>query len=418
MFGKGVLIIVVGFVASFSIYQLNLSRSVMSTTDNFNYYYTRTVVHEQALTAMNFGVNKVWADNTTNANFQIVANQCTSQVQIYEVGLDTVRVCSNTWGHAFDNEYYAQHNKAKKVQDSVVAIFSYKQPISRYFWFTNHEAGVYWISQDTVWGPIHTNHILNTNGDPVFYGKVTAYKGIAPNPTAKGCKAKFYGGWEVGIKNEVPTDMSPLINAATTGNGGAAVNTKSLYNTETTFEFLSNGDIIRTVGAGVADTVSLTDIAPTGVIYSSKDVHVKGTLNGQLTIYSDDDIFIDDNLHYAIDPKVDPTSEDILGLVAKDNVVITNNSANNSDVVIQASIMAVNGSFTAQDYSGRPVAGAIHLTGSVMQNNRGPVGTFSSWSGSITHGFSKRYYFDPRLSSISAPYYPYVRNLHLVSWWE
>ena len=417
MFGKGTLIIVIGFVSAFSLYQLKLSRAVMSASDNFNYYFTRTQVHEQALTAMNFGINKVWADNVTNDSLTVVADGCTSQVQIYEVGLDTVTLKVNTWNYAFDEEHYALYNKPKKVQDSVIAYFAYNQPISRYFWFTNNEAGVYWISKDTVWGPLHTNSVLRTSGSPVFYGKVTAKRGIAPNPTTRGNRAKFYGGWEVGIDNAVPTDMSPLINAATNGNGGAPMNTKSLYNQEVTFEFLSNGKVIRTVSS-TTDTVKITDIAPTGVIYSTRDVRVKGVMNGKLTIYSADDIFIDDDITYADDPLVNPSSDDILGLVANDDVIITNNSANNSNVVIQACIMATNGSFTAQDYNSRPVAGTIRLTGSVMQDRRGPVGTFSWWTNSIMHGFSKRYHFDPRLSSISAPYYPYLRNLHLVAWWE
>lgn len=418
MLGKGALIVVFGFVLAFAVYQLKLSRSVTFTTDNFNSYYIRTLVHEEALSAMNFGINKVWHQNVTADTFNVVANGCTSVVRIFENGLDTVMLKVNSWNYAFVDEYYAQFQKPFKVEDSVFAYFSYSMPISRYFWFTNNEGYVYWITADTVWGPIHTNSVLRTSGSPVFYGKVTAYRGIAPNPTRRGSKAKFYGGWEVGIYNEIPTDMTPLINAATAGNGSAPINTKCIYDKPTSFEFLSDGNVIRVVDSDPPDTVLLTDIAPTGVIYSTKDVRVKGVLNGQLTIYSTDDIWIDDDIIYANDPNADPNSDDILGLIANDKVIVTDNEPNNNDINIQACVMAVNSYFTAQNYGGRPIAGVLRLTGSIVQNRRGGVGTFSRWTNSITHGFSKRYRFDSRLALLSAPYYPYVRNLHLVSWWE
>ncbi len=418
MLGKGSLIIVMAFVVAISTYQLKLNKSVLSASDNFNYYYMRTMVHENALSAMNFGINKVWIDDTTSGNFTVETDLCTSSVSIAPVGMDTVRLRVNAWGYVYDDENYDKYGKPLKVSDSVFAYFAYNTPMSRYFWFTDQEAGVYWITGDTVEGPLHTNGVLRTNGSPVFYGKVSAGGGIAPAPWTGGSRANFYGGWEVGQTIEIPTDMSPLINAAVTGNGAAPTNTKCIYDTETTFEFLSNGDVVRTVGANPADTVTLTNIAPTGVIYSTANVRVKGTFNGQLTIYTENNLRIDDDIVYADDPNVNPNSDDILGLVSANDVIISDNPANNNDVSIQSAIMAVNGSFTAENYSGRPVSGVIRLTGSVVQNSRGPVGTFNKWSGSITHGFNKRYKYDERLAYMSSPYYPFIRVLRLVLWWE
>ena len=44
MFGKGALIMVMGAVIIFSLYQLKLNRSVLSTTDNFNRQFTKTSI--------------------------------------------------------------------------------------------------------------------------------------------------------------------------------------------------------------------------------------------------------------------------------------------------------------------------------------------------------------------------------------
>ncbi len=418
MLGKGSLLIVLAFSLAFSLYQMKISRAVLSTSDNFNRNYIETAVHESALSATNLAVNKVWDQKINSDTFQVVVNQCTSMVNIYPVGTDTIKVKTKAWGYIFDPETDAVNNQPLKLADSVTAYFSYNMPISQYFWFTSNENGVYWISGDTVWGPVHTNTVLNTNGDPVFYGKVTAGKGIAPNPISHGNRAKFYGGWEVGIKVEIPTDMSPLIAAAIAGNGGAAPNEKCIYNQTTTFDFQSDGSIIRTVGTDPPDTVaSLSGIAPTGVIYCSQNVHVKGVFNGQATIYSEGNVYIENDIVYADDPLTNPNSDDLLGLVAANDVIVSDNYANNHDLNVQACVLAVNGSFMAQNYSSRPISGVLRFTGSIVQDNRGPVGQFG-WGGSIIHGYSKRYRFDDRLSTMSPPHFPYVQYLRLVSWWE
>lgn len=422
MFGKGALIYVAGFSLVFAIYTARLSDLTTKASDNFNQYFVENTVHEAAQTAMNFAVNKVWDTSTTADSFYIYDNSCTTFVSISEPNLDTVLVRVNTHSRVFDPEYYVSKGVTKPVEDSIFAYFSYDIPASRYFWFTNTENGVYWIAGDTVWGPIHSNGVLKTNGDPVFYGKVTAHTGINPPPTSHGSDAHFYGGYEIGVDVELPTDMTPMETAALSGNGGAPGsggadwNEKSMYNEEVWFEFLSDGDVIRTIPSiGVLDTVTLTDIAPTGVIQCTENVHVKGELNGQVSIHTDHTIIIENDITYADDPLTNPNSDDILGLVADEDCLIADNPANWADVEIQATIMVPNGSFGAENFSTRPVSGVLYLTGSVVQDSRGPVGTFTH---SVTHGFSKRYYYDPRLQSMAAPYYPTIRELHLVSWWE
>lgn len=418
MFGKGALIWVAGFAMIFSLYSQKLNRLAVTAGDNFNEHYMSTLNHESAMSAMNMAVNDVWANDTDSADMAIYAPPCTSLVTIRPIGLDTIVVRVRSRTQYFDDEYYATDSSTVTLEDSMFAYFSYSTPVSRYFWYTNSDAGVYWITGDTVWGPIHCNHVLRTNGNPVFYGKVTARLGISPNPGGRGNRADFYGGWEVGVDAALPTDMSPLITAANTGNGGAPTNTKCVYDQPLELEFLANGDVIRSVGGGAPDTVTITTIAPTGVIYCSDEIRVKGVLNGQLSVYSDDDIFIDDDLTYAVNPITDPTSDDIMGLISGNgDVIMTDNAPNNSDIDLHATVICPNGSFYAENYNTRPIAGVLSLVGSIAQGERGPVGTFG-WGSSINHGFSKRYYYDERLQSMSAPYFPYVRVLRLVTWWE
>lgn len=418
MSGKGILIAVLGFAAAFATYQIHLQQAVTSTSGNFNMEFSRTLLHQSAASGMNFGINQVWDQDLTTGNFNFVLNGCSTAVSISPVGLDTVMVRAVSRGSVFDAGEEHLYHRAKSVQDSITAYFSYNTPISRFFWFSNDEAGVYWITGDTVQGPVHTRGTLRTSGEPVFYGKVTAFQGINPDPASRSNHAHYYGGWEIGVDSSVPTDLAPLRNAAISGNGGAPYNTRSLYNEPIQLEFLADGRAVRQVGAASPDTVRLSEIAPTGVIYSTGDVRVKGVFDGTLTVLTDGNLWIDDDLVYANDPLADPHADDLLGLVAVNNIYVTDNYANNHDCHIQASLMAVNGSFTAQNYSRRPVAGQLRVEGSIVQNRRGAIGTFNWWSQTIRSGFSKRYRFDDRLQRLSPPYYPYVRQLQLLSWWE
>jgi hypothetical protein len=421
MVGKGALLVVFGFILAFSMYQLKMSHNVLATSDNFVNYYMETLIHESALSAMNLAINKVWDQNVTNDSFMVRTNHCSSRVTIRQTISDTLRVKVKTWGQSFDKDQQIFVEKS----DSIMAFFADSVKLSDFFWFTEEEGNVYWATGDTVWGPIHTNTVIKTWGKPVFYGKVSAKAGITPDPLSKQNKAEYNGGWEIGVDHEIPKDMSQIKNNAIIGNGGlptsggAAYNTKSLYNLPTDFEFLANGDVVRTVSGNPPDTVAFNDIAPKGAIYSTEEIRVKGTFNGNATIYTEKNIYIDDDLVYADNPLINPNSDDLLGLVAENDVLITENTANNNDCNLQACIFAINGNFGAQDYASRPVSGVLRFTGSIAQEHRGPVGTFNSGSGGIKSGFTKRYYYDLRLDDGIAPRnFPALRSLHLVSWWE
>jgi hypothetical protein len=291
-------------------------------------------------------------------------------------------------------------------------------PLTEYFMFTNNSAGLYWVTGCTLWGPYHDNSIMHTLGSPVFYGKVTAKKGINPDPTSKKSKAEYHDGWEVGVDMTIPTDMSHLVNAATAGNGGAPVNSKCIYNTQTSFTFLANGDVIRQVGANPPDTVALTTIAPTGVLYSTADVRVQGTLNGAVTIYTTEDIWIDNDIVYVDNPLNNINSDDILGLVSNKNTWIADNAANNDGINVHASIVTVTGKYLAENWNSRPVA-TEYFIGSIAQNISGAHGV-ANFAGTVLRGFLERMRYDPRYSAgiLYPPNFPGVPKMSLASWWE
>ncbi len=78
MVGKGSIVFVIGFITIFSYYQLKLTKMVAQAADTFNDNFMATMIHESAITVMNFGVNKVWELEISTDSFGIVVANCTT----------------------------------------------------------------------------------------------------------------------------------------------------------------------------------------------------------------------------------------------------------------------------------------------------------------------------------------------------
>ena len=164
------------------------------------------------------------------------------------------------------------------------------------------------------------------------------------------------------------------------------------------------------------------------------DAIVQGNVNSPMTIGSDNNIIIDGTICYTDNVvggqcTATPTwpSTDVLGLVADNYVEINhpvvsdghggyNNASTCSATLgagtptcdlsspyVDAVILALNHSFLVNNYtSGNPL-GTLNMFGTIDENWRGPVGTFSG--SSISTGYAKNYVYDPRLVYLSPPYY-------------
>ncbi len=150
------------------------------------------------------------------------------------------------------------------------------------------------------------------------------------------------------------------------------------------------------------DMVSITAIAIAGVVFSFQDVRTKGVLNGKLTIYSDHNIWIDDNNVHAEDAETNPNSDDPLGLVSGNSVLVSDNPATNSDPHIQASVMSINGFFTLENLRTRSPSRVVDLNGTIAPDVSGPGSVFSPCTGQVVHGFNSSPRFDDRLKSLSS----------------
>jgi hypothetical protein len=163
--------------------------------------------------------------------------------------------------------------------------------------------------------------------------------------------------------------------------------------------------------------------APNGVIFADNAVlRVSGVVKGQYTVgvsgsSGKGDVYLDGDVTYNTNPKTDPHSTDLLGIVANNNVWITDNTANQNNINIDAAIFCQTGGFGAENYSSGSPRGTINLLGGITQHERRAVGTFS-YGGNIATGYNKRYYYDNRLMYSSPPSYPNTGIFEIVSWYE
>jgi len=321
---------------------------------------------------------------------------------------------------------------------------------------------VYWTSLAALNGPVHSNDGLYVCGSPSFLGNTDTYYN-SPTSNNQANALKFGGGGTV--LNPLSCANAPIYGVSSPAQPAAGAllafppaNTSirnqadgvlggqgCLYTGPTTITLNADGTMNVTSpatkstnggctpkGAGFANEIGLPK---NGVIYVQNvpagadpnhsacsgnacfgDVNVSGTLNGQLTIASMDDIDITDNLTYH----QYPGGSDVLGLVADNDVAVVHaaNATVQDDLTIDAAIMSLNHSFYVQNWatgtnaacSGShpcavPGVHSLIVNGVITQEFRGPVGTFSGTPPVLASGYNKLYSYDSRLKYLSPPYF-------------
>lgn len=322
-----------------------------------------------------------------------------------------------------------------------VNVMMQRDPFSKYSYFTDIEPTIYFISGDTLNGPVHTNGTMHIQGSPVFNGMVTSpniWEGSGWNGAHTSTdNPEFKKGSDFSHDPvPLPTDVPDLVNNASSGG--------LKFNEPINVEFNSNGTASISTGTWKDrgykciqrsggkclfgyyipahmewSTATIYDISHTasfnGVISSSEDVYVKGELNGEITLHSEKDVRISGDITYADDPTQNPNSDDMLGIVSGGDVVVESDADRdhgNSDLTIQASIMAMGSSFRVEGYNDHRNRGQLRLLGGLIQKERGPVGLVNG------SGFSKRYTYDDRFLDKTTPGFPRENLYSLVYWKE
>jgi hypothetical protein len=311
----------------------------------------------------------------------------------------------------------ATGRESTNVSTRTLSLLVRTESFARYSYFTNSERlpngnPIWFTSRDHLQGPVHSNDQFNIAGSPVFDGLVSSTAGSInyknPPPTG-GNNPEFNGGLALNAGGiTMPSSVAKLrVAAATSG---------LWYEGNTTIRLQSNGTMLVTnPAAGLVNQP--TSLPANGAVFvNGGDVTVSGTLDGTVSIGTSETILIDNDIRYADNPVVNPDSNDVLGLVAEKNIVVDNTAP--YDITIQASLMALDTSFTVEEWWVGPPKGTLSVYGGIIQSSRGPVGTFSSSTGNKLSGYSKDYVYDERMASTAPPFFPTTGLYEELLWQE
>jgi hypothetical protein len=176
-------------------------------------------------------------------------------------------------------------------------------------------------------------------------------------------------------------------------------------------------------------TAALTDLVKNpsqGIVIGVQngDLHVQGTYSGNITLAAfsksngkSGNVWLDGDLVAHDDPRTNPASNDMMGIVAERYAYIPHDPSRTSSSVltVEASIYTQNGELTAYDFWTPGLQGTFKLYGGVIQNTAGSLGTFNS--GGILTGFNYNIRYDQRFQTRRPPMFP-RQPWKIALWWE
>jgi hypothetical protein len=264
------------------------------------------------------------------------------------------------------------------------------------------------IHDDEVDGRFHSNseiHLLsNRDAKPVFHGRVTtASRRVNTDAPGRVYRDRmFLGGLETGVR----TIMLPKQFVPFPRDTAVADDQIQRFEQDTRLTFYSDGTYRwqdldsaepERVGAVSGDAYYM-------VAAEDKALHIKGTVNGKVLVYSPERIVIEDDLMYARDPGT-VGADDYLGLVSDKSVEIAGPGVTGSgDLRIHASIYAKR-RFVVRNYRSK-ASGTLHIYGSLI-------------AGSVTATeprFATKIEFDRRLDNVRPPSFPLTDRYELQAW--
>lgn len=379
--GKALLIIVLGFSMIFSVVMFNLSANQSRSTEAIVVQYEKWMAHNAAESVTNVAVSKLVQDFTGSASLSGTFNGATYAASAVNVTTDSA-------------------SQAKRIRITAVATYQSEsdttiadlmQPAYSYYYYFSREWPTWKTYQtvDTIPAPIHSNQSIRISGSPVFTGRVSSSN--SGFTTVVSASPNFYGGAEFGTS----AIFSPILS----GLKDSLAAYGDVHNEELWVTFNAAGTFACST-ATIEHTNNVADYKGVKTTNNGNHIHVSGTFTGQFTVLSEDDIYIDDDIRYLTDPRIDPTSTDLLGLVADNDIVINKNTN-----------LEIHSALLTKEYIRVPFRSSLPIKtltilGSIGQRNGEEFGTYVL--GILVSGYNLIHDYDDRLQDRTPPYFPRV----------
>lgn len=282
---------------------------------------------------------------------------------------------------------------------------------SSYAQFVNRWDPDVQLQNDEFEGRFHSNTRINLAYDrkvkPRFHGEVTTSASTINITDRRGRVNRdeiFLGGLQTGVKAiRWPKQVFPLADTAP-----VKEHQVHRFDTDTHITFHADGTYSwQPIEAESApERASISE--DTSYLIAAKNVslHVKGTVNGKVLVYSPKRIVIEDDLVYARHPDETPGADDYLGLVSDKFIdVAPAEITGPGDLVITAAIYAKR-RFAVKGYRSRDNA-LLSIYGSLI------AGSLSA----TEPRYRTRIRFDRRLEKQRPPGFP-MTNRYAVEFWD
>lgn len=281
---------------------------------------------------------------------------------------------------------------------------------SHYAQFVNRWDARVQIHNDELEGRFHSNSGISLAYDrkvrPLFHGKVTTTSRRISVVNSRGSMKRdqiFLGGLQTGVRSiRLPKQFLPF-----PGETEIADDQVHHFIEDTRITFRADGSYVWQPVDSESPPQMANVTGNTMYLIADRkvNIHVKGTVNGKVLVYSPERIVIEDDLVYEQNPEEVPDSDDYLGLVSDKYVDIAPpNITGPGDLLINAAIYAQR-RFAVRGYRYGENA-LLYLYGSLS------VGSLSATE--------PRYYtkirFDQRLERLRPPGFPMTDRYEVESW--
>lgn len=321
----------------------------------------------------------------------------------YSVAIDSVSSGGQTWFTL------SSTGEVSGVKENVTMSGVRQDTWARFaLWYGWGAGPIYFIANEVMTGPVHANTLIYLQNNPTFGDTVSSTR---TNWGQWSANAVFSNGFQLGVLTQslASVNFPALLSNATlviTGQSSITMGGTNVLITNPQRGWITNSYPVST------NTMIYVQTFGTNI----GTVSVGGTnLDGRLTIVAASNIWITNHIGYAANPAT-TNSDDALGLIAQNDVVVRTNAPNNlniyAHIISDSTVTNFSAGFYVQNYNTRPSSGNLTVYGGIVENNRGAVGQGSS-------GFQvKRYTYDTRFATAPPPMYPAVSNVYLWSNWR
>ena len=317
--------------------------------------------------------------------------------------------------------------------------------LTDFLYFTDQEIqpGVgnplWFTDRDVIDGPLFSNDQLSIHGNPTFkYHVTSAYGGVGDNndnhtpsflyyngdsnnhiesdaqSNAPYDTPQFLDGYTLGADQvEYPTLAEVVLDARTTARRDG-ISLAGVYDIELARPDDDTGEpMYGYVSYKISGKETWTDVEISsfnGLLFVNGSCTVSGVLDGQLTIATNGQLWITDDVTYRDSGPDGPNEycDDMLGLVAGSDIIVDDTEPNMDDCVVHAAMISLDNCFKADNYNSGPPRGNLTVYGSIVQSFRGPIGSSEPGEDGdlvVRSGYDKDYHFDWRLQEPSPPHF-------------